>query len=91
MSPQFNWCCKTKRVHDTIPKCSDVGVRDTEWGTTANIDRTTNEVYDTYSSSGVVISQEPACPENGCPVEYVEEIVDRNGVKKTETCDITDG
>jgi len=95
LSPQFNWCCKTKRVHATIPKCSDVGVRDSEWGTTTNIDinqySSTNEVHDTHSSSDVVISTEATCPENGCPVEYVEEIVDRNGVENYWTCDVTDG
>jgi len=95
LSPQFNWCCKTKRVHDTIPKCSDVGVRDSEWRTTTDIDTNqysfTNEVHDTHSSSEVVISTDPTCPENGCPFEYVEGIVDRNGEEKYWTCDITDG
>jgi len=97
LSPQFNWCCKTKRVHETIPKCSDVGVRDSEWRVTTNNDintySPTNPINNEFSSSDDVdIAVEPTCPEYGCPIEHVEKIVDR-GTEETSnwTCDVTDG
>jgi len=93
LSPQFNWCCKTKRVHDTIPKCSDVGVRDTEFGTTSNTNGNMYSTTSDWSSSSEDDNSyiEPTCPDTGCPIENVEEIVDRYSAETSTACDVTDG